>query len=292
MFDPTLTIDSGIERLGEVLDGRAIELPPNHPVILYAQRYRAGMQYLIDNGQMFNGSFGLQLSLHASRNSQALYEQIKKDPADELLALAPLRFRSAILAHSSVREAILNVLDHGSSEGCSFRHLVGSGGEFFVIAQETAGPPLERILLNQQNGTLSNYLSGSVKRGCGFRNLASSQNVHVWYASPLEDHSYALLIFAPTDGEVLDSQNLLPIPTATPTPVKWSPKPGTLDARLWDALVNCDAGIADPLVYYADFFRNQGLSLEEALLKMDPRVQALFEMNVEGILENASTEPT
>ena len=95
------------------------------------------------------------------------------------------------------------------------------------------------------------------------------------------DSAYAVLLFAPADGELIDWSTPLPADSFR-TP--WRPEPNTRDARLWNALVNCEAETADPRVFYADFFKDDGLSLEAALAQMDPRVKELFEINVRGFL--------
>lgn len=282
MFDPTLTIESGIERLGEIVDGRAIELPADDPVLIRAQRSRRAVQILFDRMMVVtHGIWGFSLKRFADPDSAALYEEVKcGDDHHWILPLTPVRFQSSVGAYQAVREVILNAIEHGGARGISFRQLVGTSGELFVVAQGVPGPALEPILERQQTVGLSNYFSGKQLRGCGFRALAQCED-SIWYASPLGDSSYAFLIFAPADVELIDVQ-------APPPPdqfrIRWRPEPNTLDARLWNALVDCRAETADPRVYYANFFAAENLSLDAALAQMDPRVRELFEINVRGFL--------
>jgi len=288
MFDPSLTFENGLDRIGEVLDFRMVEIEPNDPIFERTRQISAAWQTLFDeNALSGNGSAGIfgghHLNSGNDRHKQlwTLVDIPVSIDEEVLLRAGKQRYMSAdIYARVVIREAILNALEHGSGGKFSLLHLVGRNGEFLVVGQEKAGPSLEESVEKHSDGKLTNYFVGNQMRGCGLRSFAMNKQTHVWYTDL--QPGYALLIFAPLTGTVVDFDE--EFPAQPPHPANWRPEPGSLGERLWYALVNCEAELADPRVYYADLFREQGMSLEEALGKMEPQVRKLFELNVRGFL--------
>lgn len=280
MFNPSLTIELGIERIGDIVDGSQIEVPPNDPIFQHIRKSNLAVKTLLDEDAIvdFGGVFG---GIHLVKDS---YRQIFNEafpPEDydaQIFKRAPTRFSNPSgNADLAVREAIINALEHGAGKGIAVRKLVGTKGELFVIAQGEAGPALEPVLERYNRGQLTNYFVGKHTRGNGMRQYSKSR-AQVWYTQ-LES-GYALLILDDSNGEVYDLEFVPP----PPNPSLWQPEPGTPDARLWTALVNCDAELQDPREFYRGLFEDLGWTLDEALQNLDPRVRKLFDINVRGFL--------
>lgn len=288
MFDPSLTFENGLDRVGEVLDFRWVEIEPDDHIFERTRQVSAAWQALFDeNALAGNGSAGIFGGYHLGsgndRHKQlwTLIDVPVSVDQEVLVRAGEQRYMSAdIYACEVIREAILNALEHGRGGKISLLHLVGRDGEFVVVGQEKAGPALEETFQKHVDGKLANYFVGNQMRGCGLRSFAMSRVAQVWHADL--QPGYALLIFAPSNGRVVDLKEEIPV--FPPHPANWRPEPDSLGERLWHALVNCKAELADPRIYYADFFLEQGLSLDEALQRVEPQVRKLFELNVSGFL--------
>ena len=290
MFDPKLTLSTGFERLGEVLDGRQSILPPDHPLIAELKRIRAIRQRLYDEHAIYThqtswGPFD-SLSSRATEEHKDLFDLLK--PSDDLDAtLHPFQSERYSMRTKSLGscffEAVSNAFLHGSSNGIVLTTFIGRNGQLSVIYQEDPGPDMNQALGKSQGGLSSQYSSGKYARGFGMDKFATEEHEFVWHADL--GSGYAALIFAPSTKPVEERP-----PAPEPSTPEWRPKAGTLDEKLWKALLNCEAGTGDPRVYYAHFFVEDGLTLKQALAKMHPQVVQDFNDNLDGFLHPENYE--
>ncbi len=202
MFDPKLTIESGIDRLGEIVDGRQIEVKPDDTVFNSIREMRLNLQVLFDNDAVKDlGLLGLDLQDDRFRNE---YEKVfpnGQSPLGRWWKAQQKTKKFSMMNLNSTRlldAALMNVFEYASGQ-ISIRHLMGSNGEFYLLAQESDGPAFDEPMKKFLRGEDLKYLNGKQQRGVGFQNYAKSDD-SVWYADM--NPGYATLIFAPTKSSL------------------------------------------------------------------------------------------
>lgn len=206
MFDPELTIESGIERVGEILDGRSIDVSPNDPIFNQIREYREALHILYENDAIEVYLGGVEL---VKPEFADLFEKVTPGGVGVLEAWrrqqVRARYYSSGSAHFSkvLDEALMNAFEYGDADEINIRHLVGREGEFYVISQKTPGPAFEEIQEKHLSGESLRYKKGKYPRGYGFHDFAERPG-SVWYVDL--DPGYATLIFDKSSGYVHDWQ--------------------------------------------------------------------------------------
>lgn len=207
MFDPQLTIESGIDRLGEIVDGRQINLLPNDPLFEKVREYRKAIQCLYDNDAIEIDALEVgSISLIKPEFKNELEKVLpggKSILATWYKTQASTRY-SCSASHDMINvfnEAFFNALEYGSEGGININHLVGRGGEFYSIEQKSPGPILEDVNEKFLAGKSLRFVNGKYPRGCGSYNFGAS-SCSVWYANL--DPGYATLIFDKSSGFLRD----------------------------------------------------------------------------------------
>lgn len=207
MFDPTLSIDSGIERLGEIVDGRQINLLPNDTLFKKVREYRKAIQCLYDND-------AIEIDV-LEGGSISLIKPEFKDELEKVLPGGKSILATWYKTQASTRyscstsrdmmnvfnEAFFNALEYASEGGLNINHLVGRKGEFYSIVQKSPGPVLEDANEKFLAGKSLRFVNAKYPRGCGSYNFGAS-SCSVWYANL--DPGYATLIFDQSSGFLRD----------------------------------------------------------------------------------------
>ena len=207
MFDSKLTIESGIDRLGEIVDGRQINVLPNDPIFEQVREYHKAIQCLYDNDAIevdpFEGGSISLLKPEFKNEMDKVLPGGKSILATWYKTQASTRYSCS--ASSDMRnvfnEAFFNALEYGSEGGININHLVGRKGEFYSIVQVSGGPIMEDMRDTFVEGKSLRFVNTKYPRGCGSYNFGAS-SCSVWYANL--DPGYATLIFDKSSGYLHD----------------------------------------------------------------------------------------
>lgn len=196
MFDPKLTIESGIARVGKIRGLRQLNILPNDEIYETVQEFRKLMQILYEN-EVLRIDF-IKSTVEILKPEFKHYVNDLDFVVEDILSVlyGPYIKRALINGtyiqrSQTLEEAFMNAIEYGGDR-LSVRHLFGNNGHFYVFEQSKCGPNLEEARQTYLRDGSFLYTVGKCKRGHGLKNFAYNES-SVWYANL--DPGYATLIY-------------------------------------------------------------------------------------------------
>ncbi len=221
MINRKLTIQSGLDAVGEPITAFQVEIDATHPITLARKKLTDTIIKTLEDddlAEVVNLNIGIILTSFIDKNGKEKFYAHNEHPLAKSVDLGDAfrtyfydiliknvydllnddgSFKVFFSIEDSITEALINAIEHGTdycTKGeVSVQCIRGKAKALISISQTTSGPPTE--VLDDFINNPRNYDAGKgYRRGCGIAGLATDKNVQFNYCSSDTDGFTVLLL--------------------------------------------------------------------------------------------------